>query len=54
MDSRIIAGLATIGLPAVLIGVTVWRFAANPLSILALLTIIMVGSIYQLSYAESF
>jgi hypothetical protein len=54
MDSRILAGLAMIALPAVLIGVTIWRFGSNPISILALLTIVLVGSVYQLSYVESF
>jgi hypothetical protein len=54
MDSRIIVGLATIVLPAVLVGITVWRFASNPLSILGLLTVMMVGSVYLLSYTESF
>ncbi len=54
MDSRLAVGLATIALPAVLLGVTVWRFASNPVSVLALLTIIMIGSIYLLSYRESF
>jgi hypothetical protein len=54
MDSRILAGLLTIALPAGLIGVTIWRFASNPLSIMALITIIVIGSVYELSYPESF
>ena len=54
MDSRVIVALATIVLPGVLVALTVWRFAANPLSILGLLTVMMVGSIYLLSYSESF
>jgi|HubBroStandDraft_1064217.scaffolds.fasta_scaffold832778_2 hypothetical protein len=54
MDSRVIVALATIVLPAVLVGLTIWRFASNPLSILGLLTIMMVGCVYLLSYTESF
>jgi hypothetical protein len=54
MDSRIIAALATIVVPAALIGVTIWGFSSNPLSILFLLTVMMVGSIYLLSYTEAF
>jgi len=54
MDSRLLIALATILLPAVLIGLTVWRFASNPLSILALLTIMMIGSVYLLSYTDAF
>jgi hypothetical protein len=54
MEGRILVALATVVLPAVLVGITIWRFAANPLSILGLLTVIMVGSIYLLSYNESF
>ena len=54
MDSRLVAGLVTIALPVALIGVTVWRFASNPLSILALLGVMFGGSVYLLSYTESF
>ncbi|MCI4340025.1 MAG: hypothetical protein L3K06_04635 [Thermoplasmata archaeon] len=54
MDGRIIAGFLTIALPAVLIGVTIWRFSSNPISILGLLAVLLIGGIYQLSYPESF
>ena len=54
MDGRLVAGLVTMGLPAALIGVTIWQFSSNPISILGLLAILLVGGMYQLSYAESF
>lgn len=54
MDGRLIAGLVTFVAPAALIGVTVWRFASNPLAILALLSVMAVGAFYILSYTESF
>lgn len=54
MDGRLLAGLVTLALPAALIGVTIWRFAANPLAILGLLTLMVGGAFYLLSYPESF
>ncbi len=54
MDGRVLTGLLTLALPAGLIGVTIWQFAANPLAILALLIVMIVGSFYLLSYTETF
>ena len=54
MDSRIIVGFATLLLPAGLIGLTIYRFSSNPLALLGLITVLFVGSLYQLSYPESF
>ena len=54
MDSRLVAVLLAIGLPAVLIGVTIWQFSANPVALLALVAVIVMGSFYLLSYPESF
>lgn len=54
MDSRLVVGLLTFVLPAALIGVTVWQFASNPLGILGLLSVMIVGGFYLLSYTESF
>jgi hypothetical protein len=53
MDSRWIVGALTIALPTALIGVTVYQFSSNPLSLLALLAVMIVGGIYLLSYPES-
>jgi hypothetical protein len=54
MDGRILTVLLTFVLPAILIGVTIWQFAANPLAILALILVIIGGALYLLTYTDSF
>jgi hypothetical protein len=54
MDGRILTVLLTFVLPAILIGVTIWQFASNPLSILILLMVIIGGALYLLTYTDSF
>ncbi|HTS32535.1 MAG TPA: hypothetical protein VMI55_01165 [Thermoplasmata archaeon] len=54
MDGRHYTVLFLLVLPAVLIGVTVWQFASNPLSIFVLLAVMMVGAFYLLSYNTAF
>ena len=54
MDGRLLTVILTLVIPAVLIGVTIWRFASNPLSILALVLVIIGGSLYLLTYTDSF
>jgi hypothetical protein len=54
MDGRFAVGLVALAAPAVLIGVTVWRFGSNPLSLVALLAVMVIGSFYLLSYTDSF
>lgn len=54
MDGRVATVLLTLLLPVVLIGLTVAEFGSNPLSILLLLTVMIIGSLYLLSYTESF
>ena len=54
MDGRVAVGLVTLALPAALVGVTVWKFASNPLDLVALIAVMLVGSLYLLSYSESF
>lgn len=54
MDGRILTILVTFLLPAVLIGVTVWQFSSNPVSILLLVMVIVGGALYLLTYSESF
>jgi hypothetical protein len=54
MDSRLLIVLLTFVLPAVLIAVTIWRFASNPLSILALVLVIIGGALYLLTYTDTF
>ena len=54
MDGRLAAGLLTIALPAALVGVTIVQFSSNPLAILGLLAVIFGGSMYLLTYTETF
>ena len=54
MDGRIADGLATLAAPAALIGVTVWQFGSNPLSLVGLIAVMVIGSFYLLSYTDSF
>jgi hypothetical protein len=54
MDGRFYTVLLLLVLPAVLIGVTVVEFHSNPVSILGLLAVMVVGVFYLVSYTESF
>ena len=54
MDGRLITVLLTLVLPLILIGVTIWKFSINPLAILGLITVMIAGGFYLLSYAEAF
>jgi hypothetical protein len=54
MDGRTVVVLATLVVPAALIGVTVAVFSSNPVSIFVLIGVMMVGAIYLLTYRESF
>ncbi len=54
MDGRVTVALLTIVAPLVLMGVTVWLFATNPLTMLVLFSVILVGCLYLLSYRTTF
>jgi len=54
VDGRIPTLLITQLVPAALIGVTIWRFSSNPLALVALLGVMIVGGLYLLTYSESF
>lgn len=54
MDGRHYTVLFLLLLPAVLIGLTVWMFASNPLAIFSLMAVMIVGAFYLLSYTPSF
>ena len=54
MDGRFVALLGTQLAPAVLIGVTIWQFASNPLALLTEIAVMVGGAMYLLSYTESF
>lgn len=54
MSSRgkITAALVGVGVPAVLLGVTIVVFASNPLGVIGTLTAMIGGAIYLLTYQE--
>jgi hypothetical protein len=54
MDGRWVTVLACFVAPAVLIGVTVVWFAANPLAIFVLLALMVAGGFYLVSYTSTF
>ena len=54
MDGRLFTVLAFLVLPGVLIGVTIAFFSSNPISILVLVGAMTVGSMYLLTYRETF
>ncbi|MCI4335060.1 MAG: hypothetical protein L3K04_05495 [Thermoplasmata archaeon] len=54
MDGRLVTVLATLVLPVILIGVTYAEFHSNPLAILGLIVVMLIGSFYLLSYREAF
>lgn len=54
MDGRVATALLTLVLPAVLIGVTIWKYSMNPLAILGLLTVMIGGGFYLLTYTDTF
>jgi len=54
MDGRLLTVLLLLVLPAALIGVTCFEFHSNPVAILGLIAVMIVGSFYLVSYTESF
>ena len=54
MDGRLLTVLLLLVLPAALIGLTVAKFSSNPVSIMALLAVMVVGAFYLVSYTETF
>jgi len=54
MDGRLLTLLLLIVLPAALIGLTVEEFSSNPVAIMGLLAVMIVGAFYLVSYTETF
>ena len=54
MEGRLLTLLLLIVLPAALLGLTVLEFSSNPVSVLVLIGVMLVGAFYLLSYTESF
>jgi hypothetical protein len=53
MDGRTYTILLTMVLPAILVALTVWKFASNPVAILVLLTTMVIGGFYLLTYRDT-
>jgi hypothetical protein len=54
MDGRLFTVLALLVLPAALIGVTIVWFASNPVGILVLIAVMIIGAFYLMTYRETF
>jgi hypothetical protein len=54
MDGRLVTVLLLLVLPAALIGLTVFEFHSNPVAIVGLIAVLVVGTFYLVSYTESF
>jgi hypothetical protein len=54
MDGRWFTVIFLEVLPLVLIGVTIWKFASNPLAIFVLLAAMVAGGFYLVSYTSAF
>jgi hypothetical protein len=54
MDGRLATVLLALVLPAALIGVTAVYFASNPVAVLVLISVMVVGALYLLSYTDVF
>jgi len=54
MDGKLVTGVGLLLVPGVLIGVTIAWFSSNPVSIFAMLALMIVGGFYLLTYRESF
>lgn len=52
MNGRLVTAVASLGVPAALLGVTYYWFAANPLAVLTLIAVMAAGTFYLLSYRE--
>jgi hypothetical protein len=54
MDGKLVTGIGLLAVPAILMGVTIAWFASNPVSIFALIAVMLVGAFYLLTYRETF
>jgi len=54
MDGKLVTGIGLLVVPAALLAATVAWFSSNPISIFVLLAVMLVGSMYLLTYREAF
>jgi hypothetical protein len=54
MDGRLITVIGFLVIPAGLIALTVAEFSSNPVAIFALISLMLLGALYLLTYRETF
>jgi hypothetical protein len=54
MDGKLVTGIGLLLIPGALIGVTVAWFASNPVSIFAMIALMIIGGFYLLTYRDAF
>jgi hypothetical protein len=54
VDGRIVVVGLTLVLPAILMGATVAWYSTNPISMLILFSVMLLGCMYLLSYTDAF
>jgi hypothetical protein len=52
VNGRFVTAVASLGVPSVLLGVTYVWYAANPLAVLTLISVMAAGAFYLLSYRD--
>jgi hypothetical protein len=54
MDGKLFVVIVFLAIPSALIGLTIWKFSSNPVSIFVLISLMIMGAIYLLTYKETF
>jgi hypothetical protein len=54
MDGKLVVAIGLLIVPAALIGITIAWFSSNPVSIFAMIALMILGAFYVLTYRESF
>jgi hypothetical protein len=54
MDGKLVTGLGFLAAPAAVICVTVAWFSSNPVTIFAMMALMLVGAFYLMTYRETF
>ncbi len=54
MDGKLVTGIGLLVVPTALIGVTIAWFSSNPVSIFAMIALMILGAFYLLTYRDTF
>jgi len=54
MDGKLVTGIGLLLIPGALIGATIAWFGSNPVSIFAMIVLMIVGGFYLLTYRDAF